>query len=41
MQFYVKPGKALDRNVDILAEIPTELGNILARKYSYQLSVSN
>ncbi len=41
MQFYVKPGKALDRNVDILAELPTELGNILSRRYTYQLSVSN
>jgi antitoxin component YwqK of YwqJK toxin-antitoxin module len=41
LQFYLKPGKVLDRNVDILAEIPTELGNTLARKYSYQLSVSN
>ncbi|RLD56823.1 MAG: hypothetical protein DRI97_06650 [Bacteroidetes bacterium] len=41
LQFYVRPGEVLDREVDILAEIPTELGNILARKYSYQLSVSN
>ena len=41
MQFYVRPGQVLDRKVDILAEIPTELGNILARRYSYQLSVSN
>ena len=41
MQFYVKPGETLNRKVDILAEIPTELGNILARKYSYQLRVAN
>ncbi len=41
LQFYLKPGKVLDRKVDILAEIPTELGNILARKYSYQLTISN
>ena len=41
LQFYLKPGKALDRKVNILAEIPTELGNTLARKYSYQLNVSN
>ena len=41
LQFYVKPGETLDRRVDILAENPTELGNILARKYSYQLTVSN
>lgn len=41
LQFYVKPGKALDRKVNIMAELPTELGNTLARKYSYQLNVSN
>ncbi len=41
MQFYVKPGEILNRRVDILAEIPTELGNILVRKYSYQLRVTN
>jgi len=41
LQFYVRPGEVLDRTVDIMAENPTELGNILARKYSYQLSVSN
>ncbi|MCK5692712.1 MAG: hypothetical protein KAI08_07675 [Bacteroidales bacterium] len=41
LQYYLKPGKVLDRKVDILAEIPTELGNVMAKKYSYQLSVSN
>lgn len=41
LQFYVKPGENLERSVNIMAEIPTELGNILARKYSYQLTVSN
>jgi len=41
LQFYVKPGESLDRRVDILAEMPTELGNTLARQYSYQLNVSN
>jgi len=41
MQFYVKPGNTLDRRVNIMAEMPTELGNTLARRYSYQLSVSN
>jgi antitoxin component YwqK of YwqJK toxin-antitoxin module len=41
MQFYVKSGEVLHREVNILAEIPTELGNVLAKKYSYQLSVSN
>ena len=41
LQFYVKPGEVLNREVNILAEIPTELGNVLAKKYSYQLRISN
>lgn len=41
MQFYLKPGEVLNRKIEIIAEIPTELGNVLAKKYSYQLSVSN
>ena len=41
LQFYLKPGEVLNREVNILAEIPTELGNVLAKKYSYQLKVSN
>ena len=41
MQFYVQPGETLDRKVDIVAEIPTDLGNILALELSYHLRVSN
>ena len=41
LQFYVKPGEILDKKVEILAEFPTELGNILAKKYTYQLTISN
>ena len=41
LQFYVKSGEVLNREVNILAEIPTELGNVLAKKYCYQLSISN
>jgi hypothetical protein len=41
LQYYLKPGETLEKRVDILAEIPTELGNTLARKYSYQLTISN
>jgi hypothetical protein len=40
LQFYVNPGETLDRQVEILAEIPTELGNVLARTYKYHLRVS-
>jgi len=39
LQYYVNPGEELNKRVEILAEIPTELGNVLARKYSYQLSI--
>ena len=39
LQFYVKPGEVLDKKVEILAEIPTELGNILAKQYTYQLKI--
>ena len=41
LQYYVKQGDVLNKRIDILAEIPTELGNVLAKKYSYQLSISN
>lgn len=39
MQFYVRPGQTLSRKIYILAEIPTELGNVLSRTYSYDLSI--
>jgi antitoxin component YwqK of YwqJK toxin-antitoxin module len=41
MQYYIQPGETLDRKVDILAEIPTDLGNTLVLELSYQLSVKN
>lgn len=41
LQFYVRPGETLDKNVAIIAEIPTELGNVMARKLTYHLQVSN
>jgi len=41
LQYYVKPGEALDEHIEILAEIPTELGNVLVKKYSYQLCLTN
>jgi hypothetical protein len=41
LQFYVKPGATLDEEIHILAEIPTELGNICARELTYRLRVSN
>jgi len=41
LQYYVKPGASLQKQVDILAEIPTELGNLLVKKYSYQLNITH
>ena len=41
LQYYLNPGEQLDEKVEILAEIPTELGNIWSKKCSYHLSVSN
>jgi antitoxin component YwqK of YwqJK toxin-antitoxin module len=39
LQYYAKPGEVLHEQIDILAEIPTELGNIMVRKYGYLLEV--
>lgn len=41
LQYYVRPGHELSKKIFILAEIPTELGNVLSKTYSYELSVSN
>ena len=41
MQLYVQPGETLNEKVDILAEIPTDLGNILVLERSYQLTATN
>ena len=40
-QHYVKPGNTLQKKVEIIAEIPTELGNIMIRDLRYDLTVSN
>lgn len=41
LQYYVKPGETLNEQILILAEIPTELGNIYAREFRYKLLLSN
>lgn len=41
MQFYIQPGESLDRNLEFIAEIPTDLGNILVLEPSYHLRVRN
>lgn len=40
LQYYVKPGASLQKKVYILAEIPTELGNILVKRYTYELNIA-
>jgi len=40
-RYYVQPGQTLHKKVNILAVIPTALGNLLAREYTYQLKISN
>jgi hypothetical protein len=41
MQFFVQPGETLDRNLEFIAEIPTDLGNILVLEPTYHLRVRN
>ena len=41
LQFYVKPGDTLEEEVEVTAEIPTELGNTLVRYVSYPLHIRN
>jgi hypothetical protein len=41
LQYYVKPGESIDREIRIAAEIPTELGNVYVRLLSYHLMASN
>ncbi len=40
-RFNVQPGQTLHKKLNILAVIPTALGNLLAREYTYQLNISN
>jgi hypothetical protein len=41
MQFYVSPGDTLHKKVEIIAEIPTELGNTMVRELGYDLTVAH
>jgi len=41
LQFYVKPGETLSKEVEIISEIPTELGNVYVKRYSYHLNTRN
>lgn len=41
IQHFVKPGDLLSKRIEIIAEIPTELGNVLVKHLSYNLRISN
>jgi antitoxin component YwqK of YwqJK toxin-antitoxin module len=41
VQFYIKPGETLSKKVEIISEIPTELGNVYVKRYTYLLSARN
>ena len=41
IQRYVKPGNTLHQKIEIIAEIPTELGNVLVKDLSHDLTVNN
>lgn len=40
-RFYLRPGESLDKEINIIAEIPTDLGNILVSEMSYRLTATN
>jgi len=39
--FYIKPGETLSEEIEIMAEIPTEPGNVYVKRYIHQLNVRN
>ena len=41
LQFYLKPGETLSKEIEIMAEIPTEPGNVYVKRYSYHLNARN
>jgi antitoxin component YwqK of YwqJK toxin-antitoxin module len=41
LQFYVDPGTTLEERIGILAEIPTEYGNLYVRELYYELRLTN
>ncbi len=41
VQFYIKPGETLNKKVEIISEIPTELGNVYVKRYSHQINARN
>ena len=41
IQFYLKPGEFLSKKIEIMAEFPTELGNVYAKRYTYHLTARN
>ena len=40
-RYYLRPGEKIDRKIELLVEIPTELGNTMVRTLTYQLSAEH
>lgn len=38
-RFYLRPGETLNKRIDIIAEIPTDMGNILVRELAYNINI--
>jgi len=41
LQYFVKPGDMLNKKIEIVAEIPTYFGNIMAKRLTYHLTATN
>jgi len=41
IQFYLAPGEVLSKKVEMMSEIPTELGNVYVKRYTYHLTARN
>ena len=41
LEYYLEPGESIDKNLYIMAEIPTALGNVFVREISYHLKISH
>ena len=41
LHYYLKPGETIEKNIHIIAEIPTALGNVYVRALTYNLKAKN
>jgi hypothetical protein len=40
-QYYIMPGETLNKKVEIIAEIPTKLGNVMVKRVTHEMNVRN